>query len=103
MRSEFDLLFALRTDTVTEISLGMSGDIDFYLGPISLVVTDLFAPRTDRDQPLKLAEFFFLCLAEGFPRFDLFRYVDAAAGISGKGAVMIVNRRPTVEEPAVSP
>src|SRR5512135_3409174 len=44
------LSYAVRTDAMTKLRIGMFGDIPFDLVPVTLVITDFFAGRTNRQE-----------------------------------------------------
>src|SRR5947207_2572941 len=45
-----------RADTMTELGVGMFGDVAFQLLPVLIVAADSFAVRADRQQPAKLLD-----------------------------------------------
>jgi hypothetical protein len=47
----FELFQAIGTDAVGKVGLGVLGEVGFHLLPVTLVVPNPFAGRTNRQQP----------------------------------------------------
>lgn len=52
--------------------------------PLSVVTSDFFAVRADRQKFTEIFDFLFLSLLQGFPPFYLLGDINTAANITGK-------------------
>src|SRR6185312_9880461 len=92
---------AFRTQTVSEVGLGMVCDISFNRLPFAGWIVDFLAGAANPEEPAQFRQFPLLRFLEGPLGQDALGHVDAASDVALEGAVIGIEWNATVEDPAI--